>query len=34
MRKGANPTMMDRAIRPLDVNDVTQGTFCGCGYVE
>jgi hypothetical protein len=27
MRKGANPAMMDRAIRPLDVNDVTRGHF-------
>jgi len=27
MRKGANPAMMDRAIRPLEVNDVTRGHF-------
>ena len=27
MRKGANPAMMDKAIRPLDVNDVTRGHF-------
>jgi hypothetical protein len=27
MRKGTNPTMMDKAIRPLDVNDVTRGHF-------
>jgi hypothetical protein len=27
MRKGTNPAMMDRAIRPLDVNDVTRGHF-------
>ena len=25
LRKGANPAMMERAIRPLDVNDVTRG---------
>jgi hypothetical protein len=27
MRKGTNPAMMDKAIRPLDVNDVTRGHF-------
>jgi hypothetical protein len=27
MRKGANATMIDKAIRPLDVNDVTRGHF-------
>lgn len=27
MRKGTNPAMMDRAIKPLDVNDVTRGHF-------
>ena len=27
LRKGANPAMMERAIRPLDVNDVTRGHF-------
>ena len=27
IRKGANPAMMERAVRPLDVNNVTQGHF-------
>jgi hypothetical protein len=27
LRKGANPAMMERAIRPLEVNDVTRGHF-------
>ena len=27
VRKGANAAMIDRAIRPLDVNDVTRGHF-------
>jgi hypothetical protein len=27
LRKGANPAMMERAIKPLDVNDVTRGHF-------
>ena len=27
LRKGANPAMIERAIRPVDVNNVTQGHF-------
>jgi hypothetical protein len=31
LRKGANPAMIERAIRPVDVNNVTQGHFTDAG---